>query len=196
MQLLSPCLLSVNLLLGLVAGAAVSIPRDASSDITSAFTALSFDTRAPSSDVTSPSQLTKRLTYNGNAGVGNDYYCGEVAGVVESFGPDAPLASDCLAIRARYPDTVRGYWTISVADQNSAPGGWITLAKQGTCAFKVRLEDGQTPRDFRVGTNDVWFYTGYARSSQGTPGRYQGISDVGCNWQRVITTVRWGIVRP
>lgn len=178
-------LLAVQILLGLVASAAVSTPRDASPEIQ--FTPVEHIDQTPN--------LSKRLTYNPNAAPGENHYCGELAEwPTPTADSSAPLTTDCLAIRTKYAEPVRGYWTISTADQASAPGGWITLATHGTCAFKVLLEPGQAAKNFRVGSDDVWFYTGYARGYEGGgKGRYKAVSNVQCNWSGSTSIIRWQI---
>ncbi|KAK3316965.1 hypothetical protein B0H66DRAFT_535203 [Apodospora peruviana] len=137
----------------------------------------------------------KRLNYTDNA-PGEDNYCGESVGANEVFDPaTTPLQADCNAIAAKFSDPVKGYWTIFPSDQAAAPGGWVTLAKSGTCAFKVRLDPPQTPQTFKYGTNDVRFFTTvYSRDAQG--GHIQAESGAACMMNGKMLIVSWKLVKP
>jgi hypothetical protein len=131
--------------------------------------------------------LNKRLQYNTypTPGAGRNDYCGEWNTQVTG-GDSAPLAADCAAIAQAYtiqtPDGARGalgYWSISVADWNSAPGGWVTLAASGTCKFPIALEVNQPVRNALFGANDVRFYTNSAVGSA-VGGRSEAAGTVSC----------------
>ncbi|KAK0644088.1 hypothetical protein B0T16DRAFT_192823 [Cercophora newfieldiana] len=134
-----------------------------------------------------PSTLTKRLQYITYAtpAAGRNDYCGEWNTVV-SGGPDAPLASDCSAIAQAYTiqtslgaSGALGYWSISVADWNAAPGGWVTLAASGTCKFPVALSSGQPVQNALFGANDLRFYTNSAVGSA-VGGKSEARGSVSC----------------
>lgn len=201
-------MLALQAIVGLAAGAAFSIPaRDASpvpnsdlvprhSEPAPVFTPLDTRDEALASRTYEHYPTTNGPVYNGTAAPGWDNYCGESAVVTESWGDDKPLASDCRIIASRYRDPVRGFWTITPADIAAAPAdGFITLDKQGTCAFKVRLDYPTPAITYRFGSNDIRFYiTMYTGNEKN--GHYSGVSGAACNWQTITTFVSWAIVRP
>jgi len=206
--------LALQAIVGLAAGAALSIPARDASPVSNSDLAHRHPEPAPAPDThpvftpltlrdehladrtnTTPKPV-KRPVYNGTAAGGDDNYCGESAVVTESWGDDKPLASDCRVIASRYTDPVRGFWTIYPSDIAAAPAdGFVTLDTYGTCAFKVRLNFPTPAIAYRFGSNDIRFYiTVYSRNEKN--GHYSGESGVLCNWQRVMTGVTWAIVRP
>ncbi|KAK4120102.1 hypothetical protein N657DRAFT_649449 [Parathielavia appendiculata] len=129
---------------------------------------------------TTPHQprLSKRLEYQPSSGAEDDY-CGE-ANPQYTYGPSAPLASDCKAMYEAHPGP--GYWLISASETDN--NNWARLAASGSCAFEVRLgSDNRGGKvDFRFGTNDVRFYTrSHAGASQARDGRVSVESPVWCS---------------
>ncbi|KAK4133905.1 hypothetical protein BT67DRAFT_477604 [Trichocladium antarcticum] len=131
---------------------------------------------------------SKRVTYHPSD---RHDYCGEVAVARYTYGPAAPLITDCQAIPRAHPGP--GYWSITPADTLAAGGDrWVRLATSGTCAFEVRAErrTGQGDKDlfeWNFGTNDLNFYSGrvgWGKEGKGD-GREAVASTVGCITTRV-----------
>ncbi|KAK3387785.1 hypothetical protein B0H63DRAFT_470910 [Podospora didyma] len=95
--------------------------------------------REPSpSPADSSSDLNKRLTYITTPLTGWSF-CWDESSATKTFGPTTPLAADCYAISAAFPEGTTGHWSITLADFETSPTGFVTLAASGTCVFKVAL---------------------------------------------------------
>lgn len=121
---------------------------------------------------------------------GRDDYCGETT-PDETFGPDAPLAADCLAIGA-YMETIDGYYTVSPADFDGS-SGWVTIASSGTCTFAIKFDVAADTQTVLIGTNDVQFYINvYAPDAQ--DGRIEAAGGIACNYNGQVLLLDWGMI--
>ena len=144
-------------------------------------------TSAP--DGTATTKLSRR-TIQFTSGTRNDY-CSETT-PDETFGSDAPLAADCLAIRD-YMETIRGHYTVSPSDFSKSSGGWAVIASSGTCSFGVRFQLAADTKQVVIGTNDVHFYIGgYARDAR--DGRIRAEGTISCNNDGETLLLFWGMI--
>lgn len=147
--------------------------------ITLASFALPTALAAPITPSTAAPALSKRATYHPSSPPERDDYCGEAVPTY-TYGPSAPLAADCQGMPQAYPGP--GYWTVSAAETNAAPDGWIRLVASGTCAFEVRWSWTGAAQDYRFGTNDLGFYVrGHANQAEAQDGRVSVKSGVYCS---------------
>jgi hypothetical protein len=165
-----------------------------------AFTTLT--TAAPSSPspaTSPPAALTKRADYHPVDALGLADYCNEAVPRY-TYGPNAPLVTDCQAIPVANPGL--GYWAVSGAEQ-TAKGAerWVRLAASGTCAFEVRMDPEATDvaGDFRFGTNDLGFYIrSHAGQGDAQDGRLEVRAGVWCHTTRAaggkMVEVNWRVV--
>ena len=130
----------------------------------------------------------KRSNFTAGGQSINDY-CGETT-VSESFGPDAPLASDCDALAAAM--TARpGVFTLEPSDF-AGEDGWATVVSQGTCAFAVQFQERANTTKALLGTNDIRFYVDtYARDAQ--DGRIQATGPIACFNGDEIVDLNWAM---
>lgn len=142
---------------------------------------------APGGTATTKTKLSRRVVFTSG---GRDEYCGETT-PDETFGPDAPLAADCLAIKD-YMDTIDGCYTVSPRDFNESTG-WATIASSGTCVFAVKFDIAADAQTVLIGTNDVQFYIGvYARDAQ--DGRIEAVGGIACNYDGQVLLLDWGMI--
>ncbi|KAJ9156822.1 hypothetical protein NKR19_g4138 [Coniochaeta hoffmannii] len=141
-----------------------------------------------SPDSTASTKLSRR-TVQFTPGTRNDY-CSETT-PDETFGSDAPLAADCLAIKD-YMETIRGHYTVSPGDFINK-SGWAVIASSGTCSFGVKFQLAADTKQVVIGTNDVHFYiNGYARDARG--GKIQAVGTISCNNDGQLLLLFWGMI--
>jgi hypothetical protein len=136
---------------------------------------------------TASPRLSPRLSFTAGR---DDDYCSETD-PTETFGDDAPLASDCTAIK-NYMETITGYYTVSPSDFNT-PSGWAIIASSGTCSFGVKFQLPADTKTLVIGTNDVHFYVqGYVAHAQN--GRIKAVGTISCNNNREVLYLFWGMI--
>ncbi|KAK1831306.1 hypothetical protein QBC39DRAFT_258895 [Podospora conica] len=117
---------------------------------------------------------------------GNNDYCGE-HNPNTSTTSSSPLAADCKVIADTYTDfsispteAQKGYWTVDKSDFVSSSDGYVTLAKSGTCQFRIKDIKKELDTVY-FGANDLRFYMRWALLSPDSAGRVEAFGAVSCN---------------
>jgi hypothetical protein len=120
---------------------------------------------------------------------GRDDFCSETI-PEESFGSDAPRATDCRAIK-NYMETIDGHFTVQPGDFSK--DGWAIIASSGTCSFGIKFELLADTRQVIIGTNDVHFYiNGWLGDAK--HGKLRAVGTITCNNDGDEMILNWGLI--